>query len=260
MYHSVWNDSSDRACCLVQKTAPQHEAVEMSNNSPHGQVDLLPEQALERVEVEGKTLDGLLLAMWFGAWVLLRVEHMEKNATQHPGLVLKSQVTQHTSVQKNADDKKIANALAVKAASLAEGLNHIASIEDGMEASQAVTVASTKLVRPCPKVVKKGVKGRGTEVSSVSQDTGDCDSGEDVKNHCDLVEVDAINSGMTRKTKRASGNSNQRLHEAIEKVRKGESAADSTRGDGSEIEMISATKAAMTGNIWVTDWLNIVDH
>ncbi|KIK74398.1 hypothetical protein PAXRUDRAFT_175816, partial [Paxillus rubicundulus Ve08.2h10] len=119
----------------------------------------------------------------------------------------------------------------------------------------AATVASAKLVRPCPKVIKKGVNGRGMEVSSVTQATGgDCDSGEDVKNHCDLDEVDAINSGMTRRTKKASGNSNQWLREAIEKETLFFLNITWT------ILNSSAAKAAMTGNIQVMDWLNVVDR
>jgi len=41
---------------------------------------------------------------------------------QHPGLLLKSQVAQCTSAQKQADDKKATDALAEKAAAIQEGM------------------------------------------------------------------------------------------------------------------------------------------
>ncbi|KIJ10195.1 hypothetical protein PAXINDRAFT_16764 [Paxillus involutus ATCC 200175] len=106
-----------------------------------------------------------------------------------------------------------------------------------MEVSQATRVASAKPIRPHPKVVKKGA------VPQVAG--GDCDSGEDMKNHCDSDGVNAIIAGMTQKMKKASGNSNQRLHEAIKKW----SILDS-----------STAKAALSGpDVRVTDWVNIVD-
>jgi len=74
---------------------------------------------------------------------------------QHPGLLVKSQVTRRTSAQKKADDKKTTDALAAKAATVEQGINRVADIENAMKASQAAASTPVKATRPCPKVIRK---------------------------------------------------------------------------------------------------------
>lgn len=74
---------------------------------------------------------------------------------QHPGLLLKSQLTRRTSAQKQADDKKAADALAERAAAAQEGMERVAGIEHAMETSQVAASIPVKPVRPRAKVVKK---------------------------------------------------------------------------------------------------------
>ncbi|KIK74365.1 hypothetical protein PAXRUDRAFT_19954 [Paxillus rubicundulus Ve08.2h10] len=193
----------------------------------------------------------------------------EKNATQCPGLVLKFQVTRRTSAQKAAYDKNIADALAAKAANLAEGLNHITSIEDGMEASRAATVASTKLVRPHPKVIKKGVKGRGMEVSSVPQATSARYTGPpptpDIPDNCtggygdneqledDSHERAAVILASLAKGKRLPSTQSMSIVEVTATEVTKDSAVPSLKRKEPEIEYVSSSEQEDNVNIGVQE-------
>ncbi|KIK80881.1 hypothetical protein PAXRUDRAFT_15544 [Paxillus rubicundulus Ve08.2h10] len=117
----------------------------------------------------------------------------EKNATQHPGHLLKPPATQRISAQKQVDDKKLVDAIAKKAAILKQGLQCVTDIKNYMEGT---TVRG--------KLTADATPAKGSSLTIDSE-------GKEADMRCSPT-----NSIVVSSMKKKSKDSNKLLHEVID--------------------------------------------
>ncbi|KIJ62071.1 hypothetical protein HYDPIDRAFT_30622 [Hydnomerulius pinastri MD-312] len=110
----------------------------------------------------------------------------EKNATQHPGDILKP-TKQRTKAEKAEDDKRLKDAQSAKAQAAKDGIARLAMMELEAEAKEAEAKANQpKPVRPRPRV--RSAKGKGVEVGATVSAAGRATASGNIS----IADVDAI--------------------------------------------------------------------